>query len=103
MGNFGSDSKILKFSEVVKKIQILDKEFLVNDIMEIQKFKKHNINLVLMDIDKEKIRKSKEEPIENLIKNSTRVHTLIEDEYLNSIKSDILTQDEIDNLPIKVY
>lgn len=51
MGKFGSDSKILKFAEVVRKIQILDKEFLVNDIMEIQKHKKHTINLVLLPID----------------------------------------------------
>jgi len=51
MGNLNSDNNILKFAEVLRKIQVLEKEFLVNDIMDIQKFKKHEINLVLMEID----------------------------------------------------
>lgn len=100
--NINSDNKLLKFADVVRKVQVIDKEFLVNDILEIQKYKKHNVNLELMEIDRIKIKKSQEESFENLIKNSTRVHAIVINEVLDQIKSDFLTEQELDTLPIKV-
>jgi len=101
--NINTDNKLLNFADVVTKVQVLDKEMLVNDILEIQKYKKNTINLKLIEIDHIKIKKSKEVPIEDLIKNSTRVHAIVLDEDLDKIKSDFLEQEEIEKLPIKVY
>lgn len=101
--NINSDNKLLNFADVVKKIQVIDKEMLVNDIMDIQKHKKYSINLELIEIDRIKIKKSIEEPIENLIKNSTRIHAIIEDEVLSNIKEDYLEKEKLDNIPIKVF
>lgn len=100
--NINTDNKLLNFSDVVKKVQVIDKEMLVNDIMEIQKYKKNSVNLELLEIDLLKIKKSKEESFENLIKNSTRVHAVVLDEVLDQIKSDFLTEQELEQLPIQV-
>jgi len=102
MGGSNSDNKGLNFADVVRKIQVLDKEMLVNDILDIQKYKNNTVNLQLIEIDRIKINKAKQESYENLVMNSNRIVALVEDHSLSMIKSDILSSSDLDKIPIKV-